>query len=90
MKRLLLIDDEPTLRRITQLTLEKLAQWEVLTASSGQEGLRKAKTEQPDAILLDLMIPGMDGLETLVELRRDPSTQGIPVILLTAKVQAMD
>jgi CheY-like chemotaxis protein len=86
-KRILLIDDEAPLRRVTQLTLKITAGWEVLTASSGLEGLNQAELEQPDAILLDLMMPEMDGIVTLKELRKNPATQHIPVILLTAKVQ---
>ncbi|GAB4378087.1 MAG: response regulator [Elainellaceae cyanobacterium] len=88
-KRVLLIDDEATLRRVTQLTLKKLARWDVLVASSGHVGLQQAETEQPDAILLDWMMPEMDGLATLIKLRENSATQHIPVILLTAKVQAM-
>ncbi|NJR65694.1 MAG: response regulator [Leptolyngbyaceae cyanobacterium CRU_2_3] len=88
-KRILLIDDEAPLRRVTQLTLKITAGWQVLTAASGSEGLHQAELEQPDAILLDLMMPEMDGLVTLKKLRENPTTQHIPVILLTAKVQAI-
>ncbi len=59
-------------------------------ASSGQEGLDMAATHQPDAILLDVMMPDMDGLTTFQKLQANPATQAIPVILLTAKIQASD
>ncbi|HEY9641189.1 MAG TPA: response regulator [Coleofasciculaceae cyanobacterium] len=88
-KRILLIDDEAALRRVTQLTLEITAGWKVFTASSGLEGLQQAELERPDAILLDLMMPEMDGIVTLKRLRNNPTTAHIPVILLTAKVQVM-
>ena len=87
-KRILIIDDEAALRRVIQLTLKMTAGWEVLTASSGWEGIKKAETDQPDAILLDMMMPDLDGAETLKQLRSNLATHKIPVILLTAKVQA--
>lgn len=89
-KRLLVIDDEHPLRRVIQLTLKMTAGWEVLTASSGQEGIETAATEQPDAIILDVMMPEMDGLTTLTYLRANQLTQDIPIILLTAKVQVAE
>ncbi len=86
-KSILLIDDEKHLSTVIQACLEKLGGWIVLKASSGSEGLRKAKTEQPDAILLDVMMPDIDGVTLLHKLQESPATQYIPVILLTAKVQ---
>nr|UQB59839.1 response regulatory protein [Chroococcidiopsis sp. CCMEE 010] len=86
-KRILIIDDEQDIREATQICLEELGNWEVLTASSGREGLIKAAAQQPDAILLDVMMPDMDGLTTLQKLQANPATQNIPVILLTAKAQ---
>lgn len=88
-KRILIIDDEERVSRVIQLTLKITAAWEVLTATSGYEGLIKAEIEQPDVILLDLMMPDIDGLATLAELRKNPATRQIPVILLTAKIQVM-
>ncbi|MCF2970232.1 response regulator [Synechococcus sp. Nb3U1] len=85
--RLLIIDDEPDIWEMTQLILENLAGWEVLTAGSGPEGIQKAVQEQPEAILLDVMMPGMDGPTTLAHLRALPETRGIPVLLLSAKVK---
>jgi len=90
MKRILLIDNEPSIQEVAQICLETTAGWEVLTASSGQTGLGLAEKEQPDAILLDVMMPDMDGPTTFRHLQTNPATQGIPVILLTAKIQACD
>lgn len=89
-KRILIIDDEPDIREATQVCLEIAKGWEVLTASSSREGLEKATLEQPDAVLLDVMMPDMDGLATFRHLRANPATQHIPIILLTAKAQAVD
>lgn len=86
-KRVLIVDDETGIRKITQISLKAIAGWEVLVAASGQEGVAMAQTEQPDAILLDVMMPGMDGITTLQHLQANPATQTIPVILLTAKAQ---
>jgi CheY-like chemotaxis protein len=86
-KRILVIDDEDGIREIIQISLEVAAGWEVLTASSGNEGLVTAKIEQPDAILLDVMMPDMDGPTTFRKLQANADTQGIPTILLTAKAK---
>lgn len=86
-RRLLIIEDDPSIQKVAQLALERLAGWEVLLASSGQEGLDKARAEQPDGVLMDVAMPGMDGLTTLGKLREDAATAGIPVILLTARTQ---
>lgn len=89
-KRILIIDDEDDIREIVQLTLETVQGWRVLTAGSGEDGVASASKERPDAILLDVMMPNMDGPATLQELRAKPETRAIPVILLTAKVQSAD
>jgi CheY-like chemotaxis protein len=89
-KRILVIDDEDDIREVAQLCLETVGNWEVLTACSGSEGLAKAEAEQPDAILLDVMMPEMDGLATFQKLQANSVTAHIPVILLTAKVQSTD
>lgn len=90
IKRILIIDDEPDIRESTQLCLEIARDWEVLTAGSSAEGLEKAAIEQPDVVLLDVMMPDMDGLATFERLQANPATHNIPVILLTAKAQASD
>lgn len=87
VKRILVIDDEVDIREVAQLSLEISSGWEVLTAASGREGLATAEAQQPDAILLDVMMPDMDGLTTFEKLQNNPSTKEIPVIFLTAKVQ---
>lgn len=86
-KRILIIDDEMGIRKITQISLKAVAQWEVLVAASGWEGLAIAQAEQPDAILLDVMMPEMDGITTFQHLQANPKTQHIPTIFLTAKAQ---
>lgn len=90
MRKLLIVDDEDDIREVAQLSLEMVAGWEVVTASSGALGIQAAEAERPDGILLDVMMPGMDGPATFGALRDNPATAGIPVILLTAKVQAAD
>jgi CheY-like chemotaxis protein len=89
-KRILVIDNEQYIQEVAQICLETTVGWDVLMAGSGREGLLKAQTEQPDAILLDVMMPDMDGVTTFEKLQANPATQHIPVILLTAKVQASD
>ncbi|MEC4983997.1 MAG: response regulator [Oscillatoria sp. PMC 1068.18] len=89
-KRILIIDDEADIREVAQLGLQISHEWEVLTAASGAEGLKIATKEQPDAILLDVMMPDLDGPTTWQKLQENPATKDIPVILLTAKVQAVE
>ena len=86
-RRILIVDNEPSIQEVAQICLETIAGWEVSIASSGLEGLAAAEREQPDAILLDIMMPDMDGLDTFSRLQANPVTRSIPVILLTAKVQ---
>ena len=89
-RKILIIDDEDDIREVAALSLESVAGWEVIKASSGALGLARAEEFQPDAILLDVMMPGMDGPTTFRELRKNPVTAQIPVLLLTAKVQGTD
>jgi CheY-like chemotaxis protein len=89
-KRILVVDNEPSIQEVAQICLETVAGWDVSIAGSGLEGLATAEREQPDAILLDVMMPGMDGLDTFSKLQANPATRSIPVILLTAKVQTTD
>jgi len=89
-RKILIIDDEDDIREVAALSLESVAGWEVIKASSGAQGLARAEEYQPDAILLDVMMPGMDGPTTFLELRKNQATAGIPVLLLTAKVQGTD
>lgn len=86
-KRILVIDDEDGVREIIQFSLEAAAGWEVLTASCGSDGLAIAEIEQPDAILLDVMMPELDGQTTFRHLQANAATSQIPTILLTAKAK---
>jgi CheY-like chemotaxis protein len=90
MHRILLIDDEDDIREVASLTLEATAGWEVRTANSGASGIQAALSEKPEAILMDVMMPEMDGPTTFREMQKIPELTGIPVILLTAKVQGVD
>ncbi len=86
----LVVDDDDSIREITQIALEMVAGWDVLTAGGGIEALELAARHHPDAVLLDLMMPDMDGLTTFRHLQAQPATRDIPVILVTAKVQVGD
>ena len=86
-KRILLIDDEETIQEVVQVGIEIETGWQVEIASSGLEGIDLAQTQQPDAILLDVMMPDMDGVSTLSHLKANLQTRSIPVIFLTAKTQ---
>jgi CheY-like chemotaxis protein len=83
-RRVLVIDDSDLIRQVATLALGR-AGWETLTAEDGASGVELARSEQPDAILLDVVMEGLDGPETLRRLRADESTQNIPVLFLTAK-----
>ena len=85
-KLLLLVDDDDDIRDVAAAALELVNGFRIVTASNGLDALRQAKEHRPDGIVLDVMMPGMDGLETVRRLRADPATADIPVILLTARV----
>ena len=84
-KRILIIDDEANVPTVVRTCLEILGGWEVLLATSGQEGLLLAQTERPDGILLDVIMPGIDGVAFVRGLQANPELQAIPVVFLTAK-----
>jgi CheY-like chemotaxis protein len=86
-KKVLIIDDEEIIREIVQFALELVAGWQVISADSGEVGLALATTEQPDAILLDVMMPDIDGIMTFQEIQANPAISHIPTILLTAKTK---
>ncbi len=88
VKRILVIDDDAQIRAVASASLSLVGMWDVLSASSGADGVAQAAAAQPDAILLDVMMPGMDGHATLRQLRASPATADIPVIMLTASVGA--
>jgi two-component system OmpR family response regulator len=83
--KVLIIDDEDDIRSVAALSLGILGGLEVVEADSGKDGVSKAASEQPDVILLDMMMPGMDGPTTLAALKQNHDTQAIPVIFLTAR-----
>jgi two-component system OmpR family response regulator len=83
--KILIVDDEEDIRRIARLALGKVGKMDVVEAGSGTEGVRKALEEAPDAVLLDVMMPGLDGPSTLAALRSNPATASLPVVFLTAK-----
>ncbi len=89
-KHILLIDDEDDIREVAAMSLETVAGWRVTCASTGAEGIRLAEEAAPDAILLDVMMPDQDGPQTLRLLRQNAKTKKIPVLFLTAKVQAIE
>jgi len=88
-RRILLVDDEPSIVKMVGKRLE-LAGFEVLVAVDGREALSKAKLGRPDAIILDLMLPNVSGLEVCAELKHDPRYRRIPVIIFTGKGQELD
>jgi len=83
--KVLIVDDEDDIRRIARIALGKVGKMDVVEAASGTEAVRRATEERPDAILLDVMMPGLDGPSTLAALRSQPSTASLPVVFLTAK-----
>ena len=90
MRRILIIDDEDDIREVAALSLETVAGWTVCTANSGRDGIQMAILEKPDAILMDVMMPSMDGPTTFRQMQVTPGVSHIPVLLLTAKVQGVD
>ena len=81
-KTILIVEDDPLMNRMYQ-KIFKFEQYEVHTAGDGEEGLEKARQIKPKVILLDIMMPKMNGLQVLEKLKADPDTQGIPVVMLT-------
>ncbi len=90
MKRILIIDDESDVADLLAINLYKHGQFTISTAVDGAVGLRKAREEAPTLIVLDLMLPGMSGFEVCRSLKEDSITEGIPVIVLTARAEAVD
>ncbi|MCE5199184.1 MAG: response regulator [Armatimonadota bacterium] len=88
-RKILACDDEKHIVRLVQVNLER-AGYEVVTANDGKEALEKVNSENPDLVVLDVMMPYMDGFEVLQNLRRNSATRDIPVIMLTAKAQDAD
>jgi len=88
-KRILIVEDDPSVLKATSYILEK-AGYEVLTAQNGLEGLRKAKEDNPDLLILDVMLPGIDGFEICYSLRTEPQTAQLPILMFSAKGQESD
>ena len=80
--KVLLIEDDVRVRELYELVL-KMDEYQVITAETGEDGIEKAKSEQPDLIFLDIGLPGMNGLEVLEILRQDEQTSAIPVVILS-------
>lgn len=87
---ILIIDDEETIQTVVEFGIRMAAGWKVLTASSGSIGIQTAQVEKPDAILLDVIMPDMDGITAFKALQSHPETRHIPVIFLTAKTQSTE
>ena len=85
----LVVDDDPVIQKLLQVNFE-MEGYDVITAGDGEEGLAKAQAEHPDAVVLDVMMPKMDGLEVARRLKGDDATKAIPIILLSAKAQQAD
>jgi CheY-like chemotaxis protein len=90
MSRILYIDDESDIREVAQLSLELDPSLDVRTCGSGVEGIQEALAWRPDLILLDVMMPGMDGPTTFARLRERPETASIPIVFITARTQAQE
>jgi phosphate regulon transcriptional regulator PhoB len=88
-REVLVVEDEPDIRRLVVLHLERDG-FRCRTAANGLDALREAKADVPDLVVLDLMLPGIDGLEVCRRLRSDASTAGVPIIMLTAKSDEVD
>ena len=86
-KRILVIDDDDAIQAVVQFGIRLAVGWDVLTAGSGPTGIATAQAQRPDVILLDVMMPEMDGISTLKALQSHSETEAIPVIFLTAKAQ---
>jgi CheY-like chemotaxis protein len=90
LQRILFVEDDPDIQTVARMALETVGGFTVLTCGSGAEALACAAGFAPDLILLDVMMPGMDGLATLEALRRTPPVADTPVVFMTAKVQAQE
>lgn len=88
-RKILVVDDEENIRELVKFNLEKEG-YQVITASDGNEAIKVAREQLPDLIILDIMLPGMDGLEVCRNISNCPSTKGIPIIMLSAKGEELD
>jgi two-component system phosphate regulon response regulator PhoB len=88
-ERILVVDDEPDILELVQYNLQK-DNYDVVSVLSGEEALARVQTSPPDLVVLDLMLPGMDGLEVCKQLKQEPRTAAIPLIMLTARGEEAD
>lgn len=88
-ERILVIEDDPNALRLVEYTLGQEG-YQVITAADGLEGLKKAREEHPDLIILDIMLPGLDGYEVCQQLRQEPKTIKLPILMLSAKAREID
>lgn len=88
LRRILMVEDEPDIQAVAKVALEAVGGFEVEMCGSGREALDRVRSCDPDLILMDVMMPGLDGPSTLKQLRAAPETAKYPVIFMTAKVQA--
>ena len=86
---ILVVDDDPVILQLLQVNFE-MEGFIVITAADGREGVERTKADRPDIVVSDVMMPRMSGIELVAELKADPATAGIPVLLLTAKAQQAD
>jgi DNA-binding response OmpR family regulator len=89
MPKVLIVEDDSGARRMIEFTLQQEG-FEVITAANGREGLERAQNEQPDVIVMDIMMPVMGGLEACLRLKEVPTTSHIPILVLTAKTTESD
>jgi twitching motility two-component system response regulator PilH len=89
IKRILIVDDSPTERHVLNDMLTK-AGYEVVASDSGEDAIQKARTSKPDLILMDVVMPGLNGFQATRAISRDPETKTIPIILCTSKSQETD
>lgn len=90
LKRILYVEDEADIQTVAKMALETVGGFTVKTCDSGKEAVEEAPKFQPDLIILDVMMPGMDGPKTLEELRKNPEINSVPVVFMTAKVQPQE
>jgi CheY-like chemotaxis protein len=90
MRRILVIDDEADIRELTSLSIRRTTAWQVETAGSGEDGIRSATSRPPDAILLDVHMPSMDGPSTLRHMQTHPLLANIPIIFFTGNTRPAD
>ena len=88
-KRILIIDDDPIALELIEYALQQEG-YETITASNGVEGLAKVRDEKPDLVVLDVMLPGLDGFEVCHRLRAEPETARLPILMLSAKAREVD